>query len=358
MPALLNHTEHELLRSPSSVVGGAGDWEHRVTGYPFQAHVGVRVQPPASCITEFVRVRHAVPVAMARLRGEECPLAATFLAPPRGRRVAPVRLRRMGGGFYVEVPGLRNEPLNEAAFSDLVARSGTMGSRSVVTWPSNPFGDPPAYGPDQYPALRPGSDGCGAAAEKAQRLASALVSIDGIVHARRSPPGWRLGDEGGTYAVRPLIPGGAPERHHFVSGREISSYWVDVPFDRRDALDEILAGGRLVVASEAAGRVPVPASPVVEWTDRPFGSCLAANVLAADAIARLRAASPWLSPENARAAVAWKELRAIGEGVPDPVHAAELLSAIAKRERRGPNPTLGTAAWLELTWLTAMGGVR
>ena len=159
-----------------------------MTGYRFHAHVGVRVQPPAASVSEFVRGRHAVPVTIPRVRGEECPLAATCAGASQGPRAAPVLIRRMPDGFYVEVLGPRNERLGEDEFSELAATSGTMGSRGVVAWPSNPFGDPPAHGPDRYPALGRGSDGYEAAVGKARSRAAALVSVDGIVQAWINSP--------------------------------------------------------------------------------------------------------------------------------------------------------------------------
>lgn len=329
-----------------------------MTGYRFHAHVGVRVQPPAASVSEFVRVRHAVPVTIPRVRGEECPLAATCAGASQGPRAAPVLIRRMPDGFYVEVLGPRNERLGEDEFSELAATSGTMGSRGVVAWPSNPFGDPPAHGPDRYPALGRGSDGYEAAVGKARSRAAALVSVDGIVHARRVLPGWRVGDEGGAFAVRATIPGGSPGRHFLAAGRELSTYCVDVPFDRRDALDGILVGGRLVVSGETAARAPVPAPPQAGWIAPSLGSGLPRDVRAAEAIGRMRAASPWLAPETPGAALAWRELRALGTGGADPARVYELLSSIADRERAGPAPTLGTVAWMELTWLSAMGCAR
>jgi hypothetical protein len=197
-----------------------------------------------------------------------------------------------------------------------------------------------------------GPDGVGAARQEADRIAATLVSIDGRMHVRRTPPGWRVEDRGGRYNVRPLLPSSREDRPPRPVGRALETYWIDIPWDRRDALDALLVGGRLVVAGKQVDRAPVVEPPVVEWAGPARTPDIETQTR--DAIERLMAASSGLEPTTWYAISAWTELRSEA-AAPDVRTCMQMLETMAERERGSAAPTLGTAAWMEMTKLVALG---
>jgi hypothetical protein len=324
-----------------------------MSGFRFEAHIGVTILPSSHAITDPVCVRHAVPVEVRRATGAELPVVATIQAR-HGRGTIPVRLRGGSDGLYVEVLGPRLERLGESEFSRLVARCGAMGPQGQIAWDLNPFGTPPPHGPDTIPALAEDGvpNGREDAASEARRIGSTLISVDGEVFARRTAPGWRVEDRDGLYVVHAHTPSSRREPPPPVSERRLTTYWVDVPGNRRDVLDAILVGGRLAVAGNLVDRASdVPLDGVsAGCAGFPSDTAIASD----EAIDRLVAASSGLEPSSSASATAWMALRAQRACPPDLGLRLRLLETMAERERADSNPTLGTAAWMELAKLSAM----